>query len=241
VSLSEIIYKRKSVRKYLPELLDEKTLQDIQDYFTKIKPLYSDIKVNFSIVGKECVKGLTSRYSPHYIVAMSENKRGYLVNVGFMLQQLDLYLSSIHLGGCWLGMVSPRETPTTDDGGDMEFVIVFGFGKPAEDIYRELVDFKRKPLGKISDAADSRLEVVRLAPSAMNLQNYYFVTEGNIIHAYCAKAGLLTLKRLAKMRDIDVGIALAHLYVANNERFNFFEATNPKEISGYYYVGSTEI
>jgi nitroreductase len=240
MSLSEVIYKRKSVRKYLPELLDEQTLKDIQDYFTKIKPLYCDIKVDFDIVGKECVKGLTSRYSPHYIVAMSENKRGYLVNVGFMLQQVDLYLSSIGLGGCWLGMVSPRETPTGDNGG-MEFVIVFGFGKPAEGLYRELVDFKRKPLDKISDTVDSRLEVVRLAPSAMNLQNYYFVTEGNTIHAYCAKAGLLTLKRLAKMRDIDVGIALAHLYVANSERFNFFEAENPKEINGYYYVGSVKI
>jgi nitroreductase len=241
VALSEIIYKRKSVRKYLPELLDEKTLHNIQEYFTKIKPLYCDIKVHFNIVGKECVKGLLSCYSPHYIVAMSENKKGYLVNVGFMLQQIDLYLSSIGLGGCWLGMVSPRETSTAGDGGDMEFVIAFGFGKPAEGLYRELVDFKRKSLDKLSDVADSRLEVVRLAPSARNLQHYYFVTDGNTVHAYCAKAGVLTLKRLAKMRDIDVGIALAHLYVANSERFNFFEAANPKEISGYYYMGSTEI
>jgi nitroreductase len=234
--LSEAIYKRKSIRKYQPDTLDKETLQELQNYFTKIKPLYCDIKVTFNIVDKASVKGLACLYSPHYIIVTSENKKGYLANVGFMLQQVDLYLSSIGLGGCWLGMASPKEKPT----GDMEFVIVFAFGKPAESLYRELEDFKRKSIDKISDTADKCLEVMRLAPSAMNLQHYYFVTEGNIIHVYCAKAGLLTLKRLAKMREIDVGIALAHLYVANSERFNFFEAVNPKEMSGYCYVGSAE-
>ncbi|MDR2720549.1 MAG: nitroreductase [Nitrososphaerota archaeon] len=237
MSLRDAIYKRKSIRKYQPESLDEKTLQDIQNYLTELKPLYCDIKVNFNIVGKECVKSLSTVHSPHYIIAMSENKSGYLVNVGFMLQQVDLYLSSIGLGGCWFGMAQPKEKLS----GDVEFVIFFAFGKPVESPYRELADFKRKSLDKLSDVVDSRLEVIRLAPSAMNLQHYYFITEGNTIHAYCAKPGLLTIKQMAKMREIDVGIALAHLYVANSERFRFFEVLNPKEIKGYFYVGSVEI
>ncbi|MCL2868841.1 MAG: nitroreductase [Candidatus Bathyarchaeota archaeon] len=241
MSLSDFIYKRKSIRKYESEGLDEKLLQDVQNYFAKLRPLYCDIAVNFSIVSKESVKGIASLYSPHYIVVTSENKKGYLVNVGFMLQQVDLYLSSIGLGGCWLGMASPKET-LIGGGGGMEFVIVFAFGKPSEGLYRELDDFKRKPLDKISNTADSRLEVARLAPSALNLQNYYFVTDdSNTIHVYCAKAGVLTLKRLAKMREIDVGIALAHLYVANSDCFTFFEEANPVEIKGYFYVGSVTL
>jgi nitroreductase len=236
MSLREVIYKRKSTRKYLTDTLDEKILQDIQNYFTKIKPLYCDIKVDFTIVGKERVKSLLWLVSPHYILAMSENKRGYLVNVGFMLQQVDLYLSSIGLGGCWFGMAQPKEKIS----GDMEFVIAFAFGKPAGNPYREFEDFKRKSLAELSDTVDSRLEVVRLAPSARNQQNYYFITEGNVVHVCCAKAGLLTLKPLIKMREIDVGIALAHLYVENSERFKFFEVENPKEVKGYYYMGSAE-
>jgi nitroreductase len=236
MSLSDVIYKRKSVRKYLSDTLDEKILQDIQNYFTKIQPLYCDIKVDFNIVGKDSVKSLLWLNSPHYILAMSENKKGYLVNAGFMLQQVDLYLSNIGLGGCWFGMAQPKEKPS----GDREFVIAFAFGKPAENLYRNLEDFKRKSLDKISDTVDSRLEVMRLAPSDRNQQNYYFVTEGNVIHAYCAKAGLLTLKPLIKMREIDIGIAFAHLYVENSERFKFFEMENPKEIKGHYYVGSAE-
>lgn len=237
MSLQDVIYKRKSTRKYQPEGLDEKALQTIQNYFTELRPLYCDIKVTFSIVGKEHMKGIASLFAPHYIVVVSENKSGYLVNVGFMLQQMDLYLSSIGLGGCWLGMAWPKEKLV----GDMEFVIAFAFGKPVVSPYRELVDFKRKSLDKISDVSDERLEVVRLAPSAMNLQNYYFVTENNTFHVYCAKAGVLTIKRLAKMREIDVGIALAHLYVINSEHFRFFEMSKHKEIKGHFYVGSIDI
>ncbi|MCL2135179.1 MAG: nitroreductase [Candidatus Bathyarchaeota archaeon] len=235
--MSDVIYKRKSIRKYQPDFLDEKTLQDIQIFFAEIKPLYCDIKVDFVIVDKKSVKSISSIHSPHYIVVNSENKHGYLVNVGFMLQQVDLFLSSNSLGGCWFGMAQSKEKLSDD----MEFVIAFAFGKPAESLHRELGDFKRKSLDKISDVVDKRLEVVRLAPSAMNMQNYYCVTEDNTIHMYCANAGLLTLKRLVKMREIDVGIALAHLYVANSEKFRFFETENPKEIKGYYYVGSAEI
>ncbi len=237
MSLNEAVYKRKSTRKYQSDALDEKTLQDIHSYFTKIKPLYCDIKVNFDIVNKESMKGLLSLFSPHYILAMSENEKGYLVNVGFMLQQVDLYLSSIGLGGCWLGMAKPKEKLS----GDMEFVIAYAFGKPVGSPYRNLEDFKRKSLDKLSNNANSRIKVVQFAPSARNSQNYYFVTEGSIIHAYCAKAGLLTIKQFAKMREIDVGIALAHLYVENSERFKFFEATNPQDVKGHYYIGSVEL
>ncbi|MCL2642309.1 MAG: nitroreductase [Candidatus Bathyarchaeota archaeon] len=240
MSLSEVIYKRKSVRKYQSDVLDEAILQDVQNFFAKIKPLYCDVVVNFNIVDKASVKGIASLFSPHYILALSENKKGYLVNVGFMLQQVDLYLSSIGLGGCWLGIVRPKERLTGADD-NLKFVIALGFGKPAGSLYREIADFKRKSLGELSDISDSRLEVARLAPSAMNLQNYYFVTEGNTIHVYCAKAGVLTIKRFAEMREIDVGIALAHLYVANNECFKFFEVPNPKELKGYFYVGSVEL
>jgi nitroreductase len=237
MSIRETIYKRKSIRKYQPDSLDEKTLQDIKNYLAAAKPLYCNIKTGFDIVGKDSVKSIISLHSPHYIVATSENKPGYLVNVGFVLQQVDLYLSSIGLGGCWFGMAQLTEKSVDN----MEFVIVFAFGKPAGSLYRELEDFKRKPLNEISDISDTRLEVIRLAPSARNLQNYYFVTEGNTIHVYCTKPGVLTLKRLAKMREIDVGIALAHLYVDNSDRFRFFEVEKPKELKGHYYMGSVEI
>ncbi len=43
------------------------------------------------------------------MIISSENTEGYLMNIGFIFQQMDLYLSSIGLGSCWLGMAKPTE------------------------------------------------------------------------------------------------------------------------------------
>ena len=40
------------------------------------------------------------------------------------------------------------------------------------------------------------------------------------------------------MNLIDVGICLAHMYVANNEKFKFFKDENAPLKKGYGYVGS---
>ena len=40
------------------------------------------------------------------------------------------------------------------------------------------------------------------------------------------------------MNRIDMGIVLAHLYVANEESFRFFKAENAPGVPGYGYIGS---
>jgi len=237
MTLNEAIYKRKSTRKYHPVTVEKQTLQDIEGFLAKLTPLYPDIKVSFRIVNRENVNSLTLVKAPHYVVVSSENKKGCFVNAGFMLQQVDLYSSSIGLGSCWLGTGKP--TAGVDD--DKDYVIMLAFGKALESPHRELAEFKRKSLNEISDGADERLEVMRLAPSARNLQNYYFTTNGNIIHAYCGTAGFIAKKTFTKLHEIDVGIALAHLHITNSDSFRFFQEENPKEIKGYYYIGSVEV
>ena len=88
--------------------------------------------------------------------------------------------------------------------------------------------FKRKSMEKITEQADPRLEPARLAPSAVNSQPWYFTHEGDTIHVHCSKKG----------NRLDVGIALAHLYVANEETFRFFRAEKVGQIPGYDYIGS---
>ena len=44
-----------------------------------------------------------------------------------------------------------------------------------------------------------------------------------------------------KINKFDMGIALAHIYTENKETFEFFKTENPKEIKGYYYIGSIKI
>jgi len=236
MTLNEAICKRKSTRKYHPVSVESHTLRGIEGFLSQLTPLYPDIEVSFRIVNQDSVNSLTLVKAPHYVVVSSEKKHGHFVNVGFMLQQVDLYLSSIGLGSCWLGTGKP--TDGVDD--DKDYIIMLAFGKALESPHRELAEFKRKTLDEISDGADERLEVVRLAPSARNMQNYYFTTDGSVIHAYRGEAGFIAKKTFTKLHEIDVGIALAHLYVANSDSFRFYEADNPKEIKGYYYIGSVE-
>jgi len=114
----------------------------------------------------------------------------------------------------------------------MKFVIMLAFGHPKGDQLRhDLKGFKRKPMEQITDKPDPRLEPARLAPSAVNSQPWYFTHEEDIIHVYCAKKG----------SRLDAGIALAHLYVANEETFLFLKAKNVSEVTGYRYIGSFTI
>ena len=84
---------------------------------------------------------------------------------------------------------------------------------------------------QITDKADPRLEPARLAPSAVNSQPWYFIHEGDAVHVHCSKKG----------SRLDAGIALAHLFVANEETFRFFKAENVTEVAGYTYIGSCTI
>jgi nitroreductase len=233
MNLSETISKRKSTRKYDPSPLDADVMGNIQTYIKGVKPLYDDVKVRFEILPAEKVKSATN--APHFIMAYSEEKDSSRTNIGFMLQQVDLYIQGIGLGSCWLGMAKPVEKGK--DG--LEYIISLAFGKPEGSPYRELSGFKRKPLEKISDTVDRRLEPARLAPSAVNSQPWYFVSAGEGFDCYCAKKFPAALYE--KLNKIDMGIALAHLYVTGPDNFRFSVQGKPKELKGHYYIGSVSI
>jgi len=117
---------------------------------------------------------------------------------------------------------------------DMKFVIMLAFGYPKGDQLRhDQKDFSRKALEQIADRLDPRLEPARLAPSAVNSQPWYFTHEGEDIHAY-----RIPNDRLDYMNQIDMGIALAHLYVTNRETFRFFKVEDHPTVAGFNYVGS---
>lgn len=237
MNLADMIDKRRSVRKYSDQPVDAKTLADIVAFCANARPLYPDIQVQSQIVTKEQVRFYFPWKTPQLLAIYSENKPGYLENVGFLFQQVDLYLQSLGLGSCWMGLGKLRSPEGAPE--DMEFVILLAFGHLDGDFYRSgSADFQRKPLCEISDLADQRLESARLAPSSTNSQPWYFIHEGETIHAYRSNAGLLRHKMLGSMNRIDMGIALAHMYVANEDTFRFFRSEMPVQLKGYDYTGS---
>lgn len=244
MNLKEIIYRRKSNRSYTNVPVDEATLQKITEFTANIKPLYPDIKVRSEIVNRESVKCICPWTTPQLITIFTEDKEDALVNIGFIFQQLDLYIQSLGLGVCWLGMgkLSTQGIVETKRDDDLQFVMMLAFGEPKGEALRgAVVDFKRKTLADIADKEDERLEPARLAPSSVNSQPWYFTHEGDEIHTYCALQGLFKAKMLGDMNQIDVGIALAHMYVSNPDTFRFYKKEGGAEIKGCAYMGSFTI
>ena len=93
--LYEAIFKRKSIRNYDPTQIDQNHLNEISEKLSALKPMATGIKTEFKIILPDQVtrKGLNK--ASHYIAAFSEAKDAYKANIGFMLQQMDLYFSAI--------------------------------------------------------------------------------------------------------------------------------------------------
>ncbi|MGB9979299.1 nitroreductase family protein [Methanobacterium sp.] len=211
------IFKRKSIRNFDLTLIDDVTLKEISEYLDSLKPIYNDIKTEFKIVSPTYVKRRMMKEAPHYIAVFSEVKEGYLTNIGFMLQQADLFFSTNGLGSCWQGIPAP--TKELLNSSNLEFVIFIAFGKPKdpESLHRRSTsEFKRKPLSEITNitGADELLEVARIAPSATNSQPWFFTGNNGIIHAYSTKPGFIKRLMVKKYIPIDVGIAICHLKIA---------------------------
>lgn len=230
----EMIFKRKSVRKYDDTPLDAQTLEQVAAFASTLRPLFKNIHTGFELA--DTVKGIFSIRAPHYILITSENQEGWLENAGFMWQQMDLYLSSLGLGACWLGMAKPNAELRTS----LPLVITLAFGKPAEPVHRTQGEFKRKPASDISSGNDARIEAARLAPSATNSQNWFFEADAGMIHVYRKKLNPALELMYGKMNRIDTGIALCHLYYATEQAGNEFTFTqvSGKSLRGYEYVGT---
>ena len=230
MNLVNQIYLRKSCRKYVDDVID---MEPIHDFIAHVKPLNSEISYRYKILKKDEVKIKTPWSAPYYLALYSERKENYLENIGFIFQQVSLFLQSIDIGSCWVGMASVKKK-------DPDFIILIAFGK-SDNKTRDVADFKRKKLSEISDFADENLIPAQLAPSAINSQPWYFKHSGNGFDVYQVKQNILKRQILKKWNPIDIGIALAHMYVANEKTFKFNIKTDFEKIKGYTYIGSFEI
>jgi hypothetical protein len=198
-------------------------------------------------VSQKDVKSLLSAKAPHYLAVFSETKDGYLTNAGFMLQQMDLFLSANGIGSCWQGM--PKPTKEILNSSKLKFLILLAFGKPKERLHRESVsEFQRKPLAGITNikGAGELLEPARLAPSAMNRQQWFFTGDASTIHAYRAKSSFLTGFMFEKVNKVSMGIAICHVWITAKHFGKEVELICDKEAqnnppAGHDYVITTKI
>ncbi|MCL2427302.1 MAG: nitroreductase [Oscillospiraceae bacterium] len=234
--MNEIIQKRQSIRTYEHTPLDDATLEALRTEIKNVTPLYPNIRYSIEITDKP-TKGLYNVKAPYYLIFGSEKKDGAHENIGFIGQQLDLFLSEIGIGTCWLGIAKPGKAEEKEDS-ILPFVICMSFGRPAEPLYRNLASKPdRKALEEISEGVDERLEAARLAPNSHNAQNWYFIAQNREIHCYRKKTNPFVRFVYNRLNAIDVGIAICHI-AEESSNFSFLKKPDAPMRTGYVYIGT---
>ena len=220
-NLYDMIFKRKSFhlfRNIGSEHITNAELKDIEEQFSKFEPLVEDINVKIKIVkdNTTCKRG-----QEYCILIYSEKKDNYLQNIGYLGEQLDLYLVSKNIGTLWFGIGKVKEKQI--DG--LDFIIMIAIAKvdsPSK-FRKDMYKSKRKELSEIWNG-DNYLEIaniVRFAPSACNTQPWIVDSNKNELNVYRyrkeGKRGIMPKDKVVYYNQIDIGIFLCFLELCLNE------------------------
>ena len=219
-----MIFKRKSFHLFKDTgSISASELADIEEKFKTIQPLNSSIKVNMKIV--PAAETTCKRGQEYCILFYSENKDGYLQNIGYIGQQLDLYLASVNIGTLWFGI---GETERREYGG-LDFVIMIAIAKmPSDKFRKDMFKSKRKSLDEIW-TGQAHLDVARIArfaPSACNTQPWIVESTADSLTVYRykkpGKRGIMPADMVTYYNRIDMGIFLLFLELClNHEGIDF--------------------
>lgn len=220
----DAIFSRRSIRHYLQEKLEWEEISDILNYANNLPKLIEGIAIEFKLISNiEAKQGFHGPFhvkAPYYLCISSEEKEDYLLNAGYMMQQLNLYLVSKGYGTCFLGIGPGYSLKSTMK---YNYVVALAFGKTSSPLYRDSSEAKRLSENEVvvykeEVPSDVRqlLTAARYAPSSYNNQPWRFVAYKNRIHIFTKKNPLI-VKALDHMKMVDMGIMLANLLLAAEE------------------------
>lgn len=185
------------------EPITQSNLDYIVAFFDQCKPLIPGIKTELRIVPAGSISFKTRQQ--YNLLFYSEKKDGYLENIGYLVQQLDLFLVSMNIGTLWFGLA--RCDMKQYHG--LDYCILLAISKVAPSRFRNSIsDFIRKPIDsfwngtRISGVTD----YVQTAPSAINSQPWLVDHQNDT----------LTIKRIKNpvisyFNKIDIGIFLYYM------------------------------
>lgn len=225
--LYQMVFKRKSFHIFKNTLIiSEEELAQIETVFQECKPLFPEIKVGMKIVpaaATTCKRG-----QEYCILLYSEKKEGYLSNIGYLGQQLDLILASMNIGALWFGI---GKTDVRSDG-ELDFVIMIAIAKMEETKFRKnMFKSKRKPIEEIwfGEYYLEAANIARFAPSACNTQPWIVESNEQELRVFRykkpGKRGIMPADKVSFYNRIDIGIFLLILEVSLKHEGIVFERT----------------
>lgn len=241
----DVIKSRHSIRTYSSEKLSEELKTKLLDYAKDIKGPF-EAKVRLELVDKlkaaETQNAKIGTYgvikgANAFIAGVVENGDKFLEMLGYCLEKLVLYGTSLGLGTCWLGgtfkksefgkvlnlkenEILPVVTPIGYEANKKSMVesIMRRFaGSDNRKTWNELFfngNFEISLDEKSSGNYATAFEMVRLAPSASNKQPWRILKQDNYCHFYMEKAKGYSNALGFNIQKIDMGIAMCHFEMA---------------------------
>ena len=213
------IFKRKSFHFFISgEPTTEEDLKQINEFIKTVEPLYPDIKTEIRIVKES--ETTCHRGADYCILFYSETKEGYLRNIGYIGEQIDLYLTSLNIGALWFGIGKTKEKEIEG----LEYVIMIAFKRMPENSFRkDMFKSKRKSLEEIWSGEEMDIaNIVRFTPSACNTQPWFVENKENELSIYRykkpGKRGIMPVDKVMFYNRIDIGIFLSMLETCLNEK-----------------------
>ncbi|MDY5647744.1 MAG: nitroreductase family protein [Lachnospiraceae bacterium] len=215
-ALYDMIFKRKSFhlfRNIGDASISSDELEQIQEAYKTFLPLCPDIRTAIRIVP---AKETTCRRGQEYCILLySEKKENYLQNIGYLGEQLDLYLVSKNIGTLWFGIGKTEEL----SWGGLDFVIMIAMSRVDDEkkFRKDMFRSKRKPIDEIwtGRPIPGVTEIVRFAPSACNSQPWIAENTDAGINIYRyrkqGRSGIMPADKVSFYNRIDMGIFLCFL------------------------------
>ena len=237
----ELIKQRRSVRTYENRIIDQDVKNRLMTYLNNIKNPFN-IPVEFKILnGKE--NGLVCPVvngTDLYIGGKIKNIENANVAFGYSFESFVLFALSCNLGTVWLGGTMNRNA--FEEAMNLETDEMMPCASPIGYISKKMS--VRETVMRKAVKADERLpfeelfydgtfetpltkdkakeckiplEMVRLAPSAVNKQPWRVVIKDDFVHFYLKRSKGFSGEQKLDMQKIDIGIALCHFDLAAKE------------------------
>lgn len=208
--LYQQIFRRKSYHTFKErstETITDAEINDIYKAYTNFESL-NGIKTAIKI--EKDHGGSIVRNSEYVIKIFSEKKDGYLQNVGYLGEQLDLFLFSKNIGALWYGIAKSDEVYE-----GLDYVILIAIAKVTE--YRkDMFKAKRNEVSEMWLGDELNIaNIVRFAPSACNSQPWYVENKDDKLFVYrkskSGKVGIMPKGAAVHFNQIDIGIFMCFL------------------------------
>ncbi len=263
MTIIETVKTRRSVRTFDGNPLTQEDREKLSGYIQTISNPYG-IPVEFVLLdAKE--HGLSSPVltgEPMYVAAKVDRVPHAEEAFGFSFEKLVLFACSLGIGTTWIGGTMKREffEKAADVKENQMMPCISPLGYPAKKMStRETIMRKgvkadaRKPASELFFDKDfliplveenvgiaEALEMVRLAPSAVNLQPWRVIREGKNYHFYLKHTRGYVGKATGDLQKIDMGIALCHFMSSVDGEFRLADPGIATE-TGTEYIATVTV